>query len=277
MENIDGKTAFVTGGGSGIGLETARALAKRGAKVMLADINAERLAAAKSDLQTIHSDIDTVVCNVGEAPSVQAAADATIARFGKTHIVFNNAGVGLGGQPGTIPLEDWRWIVDINLLGVVYGVEVFAPLIRSHGEGGHIVNTASMAGHLAAPGMSPYNATKHAVVGLSETLRQDLEKDNIGVSVLCPAWVKTDIHNTVKNRPSGTPAPDTPAEGFDVSAAVQSGLDPCLVAEWTVDCIQANRQYIFTHPEMAEFIQARYQAIAADYAACAADPRFSTP
>ena len=191
--------------------------------------------------------------------------------------MVNNAGVGLGGDPGQIPLEDWRWIVDVNLLGVAYGMEIFTPLILSHGEGGHFVNTASMAGHLAAPQMGPYNATKFAVVGLSETSRQDLEPHNIGVSVLCPAWVKTDIHNAYKNRPSkgsGSGPTEATKGGQIAIASVENGIDARLVGEWTADCIRDNRLYIFTHPDFEKFIRMREHVLHADYQACADSPYF---
>jgi len=271
MENFAGKVAFITGGGSGIGLEIARSLAKRGAKIMLADIDPARLATAKADLRGIHADIDTVICDVADPISVQAAADATVRAFGKVHIVVNNAGVSLAGNTGNIPLADWRWIVDINLMGVVHGIEIFTPLMRAHGEGGYFVNTASMAGHLAAPQLGPYNATKFAVVGLSETIRQDLAKDNIGVSVLCPGFVKTDIANAYKNRPSGGSDTATAAspETQNLVDLVEGGIAASLVGEYTADCIAAGRFYIFTAPELLPYLDQRADRIKTDYAAAA--------
>jgi len=279
MTEISGKTAFVTGGASGLGLGMARALANRGANVMLADLNEEGLAAAVAKLRAeTNAEIDSVVCDVARVEAVRKAADATIDRFGKVHIVVNNAGVALSGPPGEIAIEDWRWIVDINLMGVVYGVEVFTPLIKSHGEGGHFVNTASMAGHGAAANMGPYNATKFAVVGYTETLKQDLEPDNIGVSCLCPAWVSTNIHNTGFSKPSGGP---TQAEMADdpqykeMSAVIEGGLNPDDVGVWVADCIEANRLHIFTHGDFKPFIDMRNEAVAADYQAIIDDGRFA--
>ena len=271
---IAGKTAFVTGGASGIGLEIGRHLMELGANVMLADLDAVGLAAAKADL----GKVDTVVCDVADAASVQAAADATIARFGKVHIVVNNAGVSLAGATGQMPLQDWRWIVDINLMGVVHGVEIFTPLMQSQGEGGYFINTASMSGHLATQQLGAYTATKFAVVGLSESMRQDLADHNIGVSVLCPGWVKTDINKTRShvNRPSGKGrADDSENPGMKVvSEAVEQGLPPRHVAEWAVECMQAGRFYIFTHPSMRRWVQKRAAMVDADYAACVDDSRF---
>lgn len=276
--DVAGKTVFITGGASGIGLGIARAFAARGARLMLADIDAARLGQAKKELSAGGAEVGTVICDVADEQAVRAAADATVARFGKVHVIVNNAGVGTSGRAGETALSDWRWIVDINLMGVVYGVEVFTPLIKSHGEGGYIINTASMAGHVASGAMAPYHATKFAVVGYSEALKGDLEQDNIGVSVLCPAWVQTDIYKSFMNSPTGRNAEVEDLEGPGFQAMkdiVQSGIAPDLVGEWTVDSVEADRFYIFTHPSMQAFIEARHQLIKADYAACAADPRLA--
>lgn len=277
ITSFAGKTAFVTGGAKGIGLGVAKALLARGAQVMLADIDGEGLASAAHALGEA---VDTVVCDVADPASVEAAAAKTIERFGKVHVLVNNAGVGGGGTPGETSLDDWRWVVGINLLGVIYGVETFVPLIKAHGEGGYIVNTASLAGHVVGPGTGgPYNTTKFAVVGYSETLRAQLAKHDIGCSVLCPAWVDTDIYKSAFQAPSST--------GVDVEAAmqsphfqkmqavVQSGLSADLVGAWTVDCMLADRMYIFTHPEFLHAIDDRMAHIRADYQACADDPRFT--
>jgi len=278
MTDITGKTAFITGGASGLGFSMARAFASRGANVMLADIDEAGLAVAAEKLRAeTNAEIDHVVCDVSRAEAVRAGADAVVDRFGKVHIVVNHAGVAINGKPGTIALEDWRWIVDINLLGVVYGVEVFTPLIQAHGEGGHFINTASMAGHIANAGMSPYFATKFAVVGYSEALALEFAKENINVSCLCPAWVKTNIHNTGFAKPSGGPskeeAKNDPAYQ-EMSAVVNGGLDPDAVGEWVADCVEANRLHIFTHPEFKPFIDARSAAVSADYKAIIDDGRF---
>ncbi|MEP3918042.1 SDR family NAD(P)-dependent oxidoreductase [Ascidiaceihabitans sp.] len=268
---IAGKTAFVTGGASGIGLEIGRMLMEQGANVMLADLVPERLKAAKAEL----GQVETVLCDVADPGSVTAAAEKTIETFGKVHIVVNNAGVSLGHTPGDTPLEDWQWLVDINLMGVIHGIETFTPLIKAHGEGGYFINTASMSGHLATQQLSAYTATKFAVVGLSESLRMDLATDNIGVSVLCPGWVKTDINKAHEGRPSGVDDEDAPSEAMQmVTEAVDNGLSPRSVAEWTVECMQAGRFYIFTHPSMRRWVQKRHEMIDADYAAIENDPRF---
>ncbi len=254
MDNIEGKTAFVTGAAGGIGLSISHSLARQGANVVLADTNVDNLSTARDDLERSGANVTSVICDVVSPADMEQAAQHTIDSFGKVHIVVNNAGVSLGGQTGSIPLQDWRWIVDINLMGVVYGTEIFTPLIRSHGEGGHVVNTASMAGHWAARYLGPYNATKFAVVGYTETIRQELADDGIGASVLCPGWVRTNIHKASLKRPSaaGNETPSVDMVAFSqVAAEVESGIDPDVVGDWVVECIRARRFYICTHPEMA--------------------------
>lgn len=271
---IDQETvAFITGGAAGIGFALAVALGKRGAKIMLADLNQLQLDKAVQALTAQNIEAAAVLCDVADEKQMRTAANATIARFGKVHIVANNAGVALGGTPGEIAMKDWRWIVDINLIGVAHGVEIFTPLIQSHGEGGHFINTASMAGHGATAGMAPYHATKFAVVGYSEGLKPELEPSNIGVSVLCPAWVKTNIHRSALDKPTGGNSEDDP-QFKAMETVIGSGLDPADVAEWTVECVEDNRFYIFTHPEFAVGIDMRHAQIKADYDACAQFPAF---
>jgi NAD(P)-dependent dehydrogenase (short-subunit alcohol dehydrogenase family) len=282
MESLKNKVAFITGGGHGIGLSIGRIFAQQGARVVLADINEKRLASAKETLASANLSVETVVCDVADPDALRRAADFTLERFGKVHIVVNNAGVSLAGKLGKIPLEDWRWIVDINLMSVAYGVEIFTPLIQSHGEGGYFINTASMAGHIAGPAMSPYHATKFAVVGYSESIRADLAADNIGVSVLCPAWVRTDIHNAGVNKPSltnGATADESssnePEAGIaDIAAVIESGIAPDDLAQWVLECMLAKRFYIFSHPSMTQHLDARAALIKADYEAIVNDGRF---
>lgn len=277
LTSFDGKTAFITGGAKGIGFALGKALVSKGANVMLADIDANALEDAAGSLGDKAA---FTVCDVADPAAVKAAADATIQKFGKVHVVVNNAGVGAGGEPGETSLEDWRWVVDINLMGVVYGVETFVPLIKSHGEGGYVINTASLAGYAVGAGTgAPYNATKFAVVGYSETLRAQLAKHDIGCSVLSPAWVATDIHKSGFRAPSNAgvdveAAMESPA--FKQMAAVlNSGLSPDLVADWALDCVLANRMHIFTHPDFAIGIDQRMKDVLADYQACADDERFN--
>jgi NADP-dependent 3-hydroxy acid dehydrogenase YdfG len=272
MTEIARKNAFVTGAASGIGLALTKALVARGAHVMMADMNAEGLAAARAEVGEAHT--ESVVCDVSDEQSVQSAAQATIDAFGKVHLLFNNAGVSLAGRPGQIDLRDWQWITDINLMGVVHGVETFLPLIAAHDEGGHIVNTASMAGHVTAPGMGPYFATKFAVTGYSEALRIELKKSGIGVSCLCPTWVKSNIHNTSDN----SPAAEIHREKFKQSDAyktvrslVENGMSPDVYAELCMKAIEANRLHVFNDPEARQAMIDRHEANLADYDACLAD------
>lgn len=244
---------------------------------MVADIDGDAASRAAETLEGEGIEAASVSCDVADASAVERAAHATIERFGKVHIVVNNAGVCFDGTTGDIPLEDWRWIVDVNLLGVVHGVEIFTRLIRSHGEGGHIVNVASIAGLWPVAGSGPYAATKAAVIAYSDAVREDVEADGIGVSVVCPGWVRTGIHESRRRRPSrrsGKKQRDSDAMRL-AEKEIADGLPPEIVGEWVVDSIAARRAYIFTHPEMEAVITARARAMKTDYAACIDDPRFA--
>jgi NADP-dependent 3-hydroxy acid dehydrogenase YdfG len=184
MRELAGRTAFVTGGASGIGFALGRAFAEAGMKVMLADIETDALAAAVSSLHNFGPDVRGVTCDVADPVSVERAAQTAYEAFGSVHVVCNNAGVFAGGGIDNISSDDWRWILDVNLMGVLHGIRTFLPHIRAHGEGGHIVNTASMAGLLSVLGLSPYAASKFAVVTMSEGLRED----NIQLAARMRIW-----------------------------------------------------------------------------------------
>src|SRR5262249_1174864 len=201
MRELEGRTAFVTGGASGIGLALAKAFAAEGMNVMLADIEPPALDLALKHLSQYGNHIRGVACDVADADSVERAAEATEAAFGNVHVLCNNAGVGGGSGIDAISLDSWRWVIDVNLMGVVYGIGSFLPRIRAHGEGGHIVNTASMAGMVNNMGFSPYAASKYAVVAMSEGLSERLKPHGIGVSVLCPEFVRTRIGEAGRHRP----------------------------------------------------------------------------
>ena len=190
MMEIAGKTAFVTGAASGIGLGIATALSQAGVKVMLCDIEDAALVRAVADLKLTNADVDGVRADVSLKADLQAAAEATIARYGKVHILVNNAGVGGGGSYRRWTDASWNWTLGVNLMSVVWGFEIFGPLMEAHGEGGQIVSTASIAGLIAGTG-TPYNVTKYGVVALSEGLRVTLAPRGIGVSVLCPGFIRT--------------------------------------------------------------------------------------
>ena len=241
---------------------------------MIADINSDNLERAKQDLATAGGSVDAVVCNVADIDSVRAAAQATVDRFGKIHLLFNNAGVGLAGKSGQIAIEDWRWIVDINLMGVVHGVEVFTPIMFAQGEGGYILNTASMAGHATMAAMSPYHATKFAVVGYSESIRQELSPLGIDVGVLCPTWIKSNIYNASKDRPSLNGASEDTSDNpvyLMAKNVVDNGLSPDVFAQLVIRSIEAKRFYTFIDETAQPAIDIRRDHIMSDYDACLAD------
>jgi NAD(P)-dependent dehydrogenase (short-subunit alcohol dehydrogenase family) len=270
MQELAGKTAFVTGGASGIGLALGRVFAEAGMQVMLADIETEALAAAVKSLHNFGPDVRGVTCDVSDPGSVERAAAASYEAFGNVHVVCNNAGVAGGSGVDDISLDDWRWVLDVNLMGVLHGVHTFLPHIRSHGEGGHFVNTASMAGMVSGLGFGPYSASKFAVVTMSEGLAMHLRPLGIGVSVLCPGWVRTRINESGRNRserygPERTPQPGT--WGSEIAAHVaeriQTGLDPSDVAARVLSAIRTDELYVFTHPEMRVAAEERFAAILA--------------
>jgi len=270
MKEFRGKTAFITGGASGIGFALARAFGREGAQIALADIDfdAARFAVERLDKEQIKA--VPIRCDVGERHSIERAALETLSTFGKVHIVCNNAGVAVGGPLGTVTDSDWRWIIDVNLMSVVYGVETFYPLIRNHGEGGHIINTASIAGLISPAGLEPYSATKFAVVAMSEGWAQQLQQINIGVSVLCPGFVRTRIHESGRARPDrygGQGEVDAGVGATQQEAAqnIAHGLDPDVVGTRTIEAIKAGEFYIFTHPFMHDFIEMRFGAIRAAF------------
>ena len=260
MKNLNGKTAFVTGASAGIGYALAEAFGRAGMRVMLAGVNETNLDAALARLRSDGITAERVQCDVASRASVEHAARATIATFGKVHVVCNNAGVGMGGEFGTIPESDWEWVIRVNLMGVVHGTEIFAPLVAQHGEGGHIVNTSSIAGLLASPGMEPYAATKFAVVAISEGWRVQLAPKGVGVSVLCPGFVRTNIGTGHRNRPGG-PRGNGGEQASVLNHLVEGGMDPRMLAERVLEGIRDDELYIVTHPELKGAIEARFDAI----------------
>lgn len=272
MQQLAGKVAFVTGAASGIGLGIAEALAQSGVKVMMADIDGEALAREVARLSATNADVAGIRADVSLKAEIQAAADACIERFGQVHIVINNAGVGGGGDYGAWNDAGWDWVIGVNLMSVVWGFEIFGPLIEAHGDGGHIVSTASMAGLVAAvaPG---YNVTKYGVVALSEGLRPKLAARGIGVSVLCPGFVRTRIMESARAIPerlAGQVAlPDPAAVPAEMAAmfahAITNGVDPLYVGELVVEAIQNDWAYIFTDNDFEMGVDARFAAIKAGF------------
>ena len=275
MKELEGKVAFVTGAASGIGLGIAEALAQAGVKVMMCDIEKAPLDEAAAALRTTNADVETVIADVSIKTQLQAAADETIKKYGKVHILVNNAGVGGGGGYGAWNDNTWNWTLDVNLFGVIYGIEIFGPLIEQHGEGGQIVSTASIAGLWSGNG-APYNVSKFGVVALSEGLRLELAPKNIGVSVLCPGIIRTKIMASERNMPErfGDSKPqldlstDANAEEFLTAfrARIEAGIDPLYVGELVREGIEEDWDYIFTDNEFEPMIDMRFGAIKAAFA-----------
>jgi NAD(P)-dependent dehydrogenase (short-subunit alcohol dehydrogenase family) len=273
LRDLKGKTAFVTGGASGFGLEFARTFLREGMNVAIADIEEAALAKALKTLRPDESRLRGFVCDTADRASLQRAADAAIAAFGRVHLVCNNAGVG--GRPGGIDElseRQWEWVLSVNLMGVVHGISVFLPHMRAHGEGGHFLNTASMAGMLGQPNDGPYSASKAAVIGISESLFYELRGTNIGVSVLCPGFARTGIAFSERNAPADLPKEaDAPlsaagaAHAAQVREFVAKGIEPSEVAARALEGIVDGDLYVFTHPDMRPMLEKRLARINAAY------------
>ncbi len=252
---LAGKTAVITGGASGIGLATAKRLAKSGARLVLGDIEGETLASVVEALHVDDVPVIGLVTDVTKQEDLDALRDAALAEFGAVHVVFNNAGVASGAAIGT-PTEVWQWVIDVDLFGVIHGVNAFLPLLLDQNEG-HMVNTASLAGLGGAPGMGPYCAAKFAVVGLSESLFHELalRGSNVGVSVLCPGFVRTRIHESSRNMPveiaSYNDEPAAQMIADMASQAVNAGIDADVVAEAVEGAVRENKFWILTHERSA--------------------------
>ena len=273
ISDFRNKTAVLTGAGSGFGLECARIGAKLGMHLVLADVQQDALDRAVAEMQAAGAQVLGMRVDVSKADQVEALGAATLARFGAPHLVFNNAGVGSGGLIWENSLQDWEWVIGVNLMGVAHGIRVFTPMMLAAAENdaafqGHIVNTASMAGLLNAPNMGIYNVSKHAVVSMSETLYQDLAlvTDQISASVLCPFFVPTGISESHRNRPEGTHA-SRPTRSQLISQAmsdkaVSSGkLSAAEVAQKVFDAVAANQFYIYSHPKSIGSVQVRMEDI----------------
>lgn len=275
ITNFAGKTAVLTGAGSGFGLECARIGARLGMNLVLADVQQDALDRAAAELQAAGAQVLPFRLDVAQAAQVEALGRATFERFGAPHFVFNNAGVGAGGLIWEHTLKDWEWVVGVNLMGVAHGVRVFTPMMldaarRDAAYQGHIVNTASMAGLLNAPNMGVYNVTKHAVVSLSETLYQDLAlvTDRIGCSVLCPYFVATGIHQSHRNRPQEMAnagqkptASQLIAQAMSTKAVTSGKVSAADVAQKVFDAIRDNRFYVFSHPQALGMVQTRLEDV----------------
>jgi NAD(P)-dependent dehydrogenase (short-subunit alcohol dehydrogenase family) len=263
VQDLDGRTAVITGGASGIGLATARLLASEGMRLVLADVEAEPLARAAAELGALG-----VHCDVTDLHSMQHLADQAFDTFGAVHIVFNNAGVALEGPIVEMTHADWQWTLDVNLWGPIHGVEAFLARMIRHGEGGHLIFTSSFAGLVANLGLGPYCVSKYGVVALAEVLQKELRDLGIGVSVICPMRVDTKIFDSSRNRPEslGGPAASAPVPGRDADAPGLAGqvLSVGTVATEIVAAIKANRLYVLPHAESLAFVRGRFARIERD-------------
>jgi NAD(P)-dependent dehydrogenase (short-subunit alcohol dehydrogenase family) len=264
MMNLTGAHAVVTGGASGIGYATARELVRRGAKVMLADVEAGALDAACAELGA-----EGRVVDVRDRHAVMELADAAFDAFGRVDVVFNNAGVAVGGPIAEMSHQDWQWVIDVDLWGPIHGVEAFVPRMVAQGGPGHVSFTASFAGLVPNVGLGPYCVAKYGVVALAEVLHKELREHDIGVSVLCPMRVHTGIGNSQRNRPPelGGPENSPPVEAQDEDNPTQAGsvIDVDDVARMVADAMEHDRLYIVTHPESRHFVQRRFQRIDAAF------------
>lgn len=268
MDLQRGQTAFITGGASGIGLATANRLGSRGLNLVIADVEEAALGTAEADLRAAGYEVLGIRCDVRQVEQLEAAARATTDRFGGVHVVFNNAGVVATGRVEDLSEAAWRWVLDVNLWGVINGCRVFVPLLKSQGVPAHVINTASMAGLSAGPLMAPYFVSKSGVVALSESLWHEARLDGvpIGVSVLCPGFVKTRIHEADRNRPPEIASAWVGDAGAAfigmLGAGVASGREVGDVADIIVESIVADRFWILPHGEESlDIVRHRTDAI----------------
>lgn len=267
MTKFTGKTAVISGGAEGIGLSIAKALGEQKMNIVLTDIDATNLQKAAAELETSGVPVLAAVLDVADEAQWQSVSEQAIERFGKIHMVVNNAGVGGGSGPiESQEKQAWQWAIDVNLMGVVYGAKVMLPLIKEHNEGGWIVNVASMAGMGGLPYGGAYNATKAAVVALSESWAQELKSKGIRVSVLCPAFVQTRIYDSERNRPAQYKSETATQDGDNnfskiSEQMVKNGIDVSIVGKRVVEALIDGEMYIFTHPNYRPVVQGRYDAI----------------
>lgn len=268
MNNYKNKTAVISGGAEGIGFAVAQAMGEQGMNIVLGDIDAAQLKEAQARLEALGVPVLAVEMDVTSPSSWANVAEQAIEQFGKVHMLVNNAGVA--SAPGPIETtnhKDWQWVIDVNLKGVLFGAEAIVPLIKQHGEGGWMVNVASMAGMIGVPYAGAYTATKVAVVGMSESWNVELAKHNIHVAALCPAFVKTRIHLSHRNRQKEhrdmqrQPDPKAGPKHNAAQELVENGIAPEIVGQRVVEALNAKELYIFTHPAQRQVVQQRSAAI----------------
>lgn len=277
MKTFENKVAVITGAASGIGRAIAHRCAREGMSVVLADIQEEALPRAEEEIKEIGAAVLPVLTDVSKASDIDALAQKTLDTFGAVHLLFNNAGVGVGRL---VPLwettmSDWQWCMNVNLWSAIYGIRTFVPIMIQQDTECHIVNTSSVAGFLSSTMRATYNVTKNGVIILSETLHLELKeagKDQIGVSVLCPGFVNTNIVDAetyrppeLKNNPQDEIVSPELQKKKDIRCrAVTLGMDPGDAADHTFKAIRENRFYIFTHPEIKPLIEERTENIVND-------------
>lgn len=268
MKEFQGKVAVVTGGASGIGRAMAERFAEEGMCIVLADIETDTLEKTAAELRAEGAEILSVVCDVSKKEDVERLSQEAVKAYDTVHILCNNAGVGVVGFTWEIDLDDWEWVLGVNLWGVVYGTHYFTPIMIKNGDPCHIINTASMAGLVNGTSMSPYYTSKHAVVSISESMHKELEtlNSNVKISVLCPGWVNTRIHEADRNRPAGSQEIDESdtitlqfREMFEQS--LKEGLDPAHVAQMVLDAVVAEQFYILPHAHLKNGIETRMQDV----------------
>lgn len=278
MKELSGKTAVISGGAGGIGLNLAKALGAVGMNIVIGDIEAAQLALAEQELQAAGIPVLAVEMDVAIKSDWDRTAVAACERFGKVHMLINNAGVSGGiGAIETLDDPGWRWTIDVNLMGVVYGANVFVPLMKEHGEQGWLINVASIAGMAGAPMGGAYTATKAAVVALSEAWSVELQNHNIHVSVLAPAFVQTLIHKSYRNRQARyanntPPSPDVIKLAVNTTQAVENGIDVNIVGQRVLEALEAGEFYIFTHPNYQPITDARSSEVAQAFQHAADSP-----
>ncbi len=275
MKDVEGRTAFITGGASGVGLGIAKVLAKAGANVVIADIRQDHLDSAMAFFAQTNFRVHPILLDVTDRAAFAAAADEAERTFGPVHIVCNNAGINMFAPMDECTYDDWDWIMGVNLGGVINGVQTFVPRLKAHGQGGQLINTASMAAFITGPGAGIYTATKFAVRGLTESLRWNLAPYNIGVSVLCPGLVNSAIYESDKVRPeelSKSMGPVDPDFMKRLAEIHKVGMDPVEVGEKVLAGIRRNDLYIFPHPEFKEELREIFDEILSALPVGAVDP-----
>ena len=264
--DLEGKVAVVTGGASGIGKGIAEALKNEGVELVIADIEDSALQRTAKELGATGIQTD-----VSSAESVGALATEVVERFGTAHVLVNNAGIGPMGRIDDLTLDDWKWMVGVNLWGVIHGIHAFLPILKGNEEGGHIVNTSSMAGLVGMPGLGSYTLTKYGVLGLTEVLAKELEEDGskVGATVLCPGTIHTNIGTSSRNRPGdnagGLHDVDISQEGSEVDMSGVRWMIPIEVGTIVVDCIRSGELYALTHPDWWDMVEPRFVAIASAF------------